>query len=175
MRVPERSNPWAVIAAAGIGFVVGLLIEIGLSNRGNPPFVPPLSLPATLVVIGGVLLALGIRLRRAVRHRAGDVNPFHAVRLLAAARAGLLVGALSGGFGLGLLASLAGRTIAAPVATWLPMVLAVAGGLVLVVCAIVAESLCRVPPSDDDEPGGDADPDPAVGPAPADQPAYRTR
>ena len=170
---PERGGPWAAIVAAGFGAVVGLLIQLGLSNRGNPPFVPPLSLPATLVVIGGVLLALGIRLRRTVRNRPGDVNPFHAVRLLAASRAGLLVGALSGGFGLGLLASLAGRSVAAPVATWLPMVFVAAGAAVLVVCSAIAESLCRVPPGDGDD-EGEAESDPAPRPGPSERPAFRS-
>ncbi|MBK0422699.1 DUF3180 family protein [Leucobacter sp. CSA2] len=173
MGEPERRNPWVAVAASGIGFVIGLLIEIGLSNRGNPPFVPPISYPITLVLVGGLLLVLGIRLRRAVRHRPGDVNPFHAVRLLATARAGLLVGALSLGFGLGMLASLSGRTIAAPASTWAPMLAVALGSAILIACAAIAESLCRVPPGDDGSGDGDADQPP--GPGPLDQPAFRTR
>ena len=54
MREPERSGGTVIpIAAGAIGIVVGLLVQIGLSNRGQSPLVPPLSLPATLVVIGG--------------------------------------------------------------------------------------------------------------------------
>lgn len=173
MREAERLNPWITVAAGGIGFVVGLLIEVGLSNRGNPPFVPPYSYPVTLVLIGGVLLTLGIRLRRAVRHRPGDVNPFHAVRLLATSRAGLLVGALSLGFGVGMLASFSGRSIAAPASTWVPMIAVVAGAAILLACSAIAESLCRVPPGDDGSGDGDGEQSPE--PGPLDQPAFRTR
>ena len=171
MRRGERMSPLAVVAAAAIGIAVGLVVQFGLSSRGNPPLVPPLSLPATLILISAMLLGFGIRLRRNVTRRPGAVNPFHAVRLLAAARAGQLVGAGLGGFGGGLALSLLGRSVPAPSSTWVPMVLALASGLVLVVCALIAERLCRVPPGDGA--AEDGDPDGETGPA--DQAAYRTR
>lgn len=166
----ERMNPLASVAAAAMGAAVGLVVQFALSGRGQAPFSPPLSLPVTLVLVGVVLLVFGIRLRRNVEKRPGAVNPFHAVRLLAAARAGQIVGGLLGGFGGGLALSLLGRSVPAPVDTWLPMVLTLAGGAVLVACAAVAEHLCRVPPGDGDE-EGDAGPDPSLGPA--DTAAYR--
>ncbi len=153
-----------------MGAAIGLLTQFVLSNRGAPPLVPPLSLPVTLVLIGAVLLGFGIRLRRTVAKRAGDVNPFHAVRLLAAARAGQLVGGLLGGFGAGLALSLLGRSIPAPTATWLPMLLAFVGGAILVACAAVAEHLCRVPPGGDDADSAEHDADPS---GPVDQAAFR--
>ncbi len=171
MRRIERLNPLAVLAAAAIGVAIGLVVQFALSSRGNPPLVPPLSLPATLVLISAILLGFGIRLRRNVAKRAGAVNPFHAVRLLAAARAGQLVGAALGGFGGGLALSLLGRSVPAPTATWLPMVLALAGGVVLVAGAMIAERLCRVPPG---ESGGE-EAGPEGEPGPADQAAYRQR
>ncbi|RGE20315.1 DUF3180 family protein [Leucobacter sp. wl10] len=169
MRRVERSNPLLVLAATAAGAVLGLLVQFALSNRGAPPLVPPLSLPASLVLIAVVLLVFGIRLRRALRRGAGAVNPFQAVRLLAAARAGQLVGALLGGFGGGLAIALLGRSVPAPTATWLPMVLALLGGTVLVGCAAYAEHCCRVPPGGD---GEDAD-EPGSEPGPADQTAFR--
>lgn len=169
MRRIDRLSPLAILAAAAIGVAIGLVIQFALSSRGNPPLVPPLSLPATLVLIAAILLGFGIRLRRNVMKRAGAINPFHAVRLLAASRAGQLVGGVLGGFGGGLALSLLGRSVPAPIGTWLPMVLVVASGAVLVICAVISERMCRVPPGNG---AGEADnPDPEAGPA--DQAAYR--
>ena len=171
MRRLERTNPLAVAAAAAMGAAVGMVVQFALSGRGHPTLVPPPSLAASLVLIGAVLLAFGIRLRRTVARRPGDVDPFHAVRLLAAARAGQIVGGLLGGFGAGLALPLLGRSVAAPVSIWLPMLLVLAGGAVLVACAAVAEHLCRVPPGEDGEDeAGDAEPGPR---GPADQAAFR--
>lgn len=168
MRGDERSNPLAVVAAAAMGIAIGLVIQFGLSSRGSAPFIPPLSLAVMLVLIAAVVLTLGIRLRRTVLKRAGAVNPFHAVRLLATARAGQLVGGLLGGFGGGLALSLLGRSVPAPPATWVPMLLVLGGGIVLVVCAAITEHLCRVPPGD-----GDGTEDAGEEPGPAGQAAYR--
>lgn len=168
MRESDQTKPLAIIAAAAIGAAIGLVVQFGLSGRGAPPLVPPLSLAAMLVLIAAVLLTLGIRLRRNVVKRPGAINPFHAVRLLVTARAAQLVGGLLGGFGGGLALSLLGRTVPAPTGTWVPMVLALAGGVILVVCAAITEHLCRVPPGDGDAPEVE-DPEPG----PADQAAYR--
>lgn len=84
----QRTSPLAITAFAVVGLAVGLLVQFARSSWGLAPFVPPVSLAATLVVIGAVVLVLGIALRRAVTRRSGrPVNPFHAVRLLAGARA----------------------------------------------------------------------------------------
>ncbi|MFT4232458.1 MAG: DUF3180 family protein [Leucobacter sp.] len=165
----ERSNPLLVLIVAAGGAVLGLLVQRGLSSRGDPPMVPPLSLPASLVLIAVVLVVFGIRLRRALRKGAGAVNPFQAVRLLAAARAGQLVGALLGGFGGGLAVAVLGRSVPAPSATWIPMLLMLLGGAVLLGCAVFAEHCCRLPPGS----GEDEGEEPGAEPGPADQAAYR--
>ncbi|WP_076623850.1 DUF3180 family protein [Leucobacter chironomi] len=177
LRVPvprgERSSPAALAAAAAVGAAAGLLAQFVLSNRGHAPLVPPLSLPLTLVLVAAVLLVFALRLRRALKKGAGAVNPFQAVRLLVASRAAQIVGALLGGFGGGLALSLLGRSVPAPTATWLPMLLTLIAGAVLTGCALFAEHCCRVPPSDDDAEAEDADPAPDAGPA--DQAAFRRR
>ncbi|QIM17219.1 DUF3180 domain-containing protein [Leucobacter insecticola] len=165
----ERTNPLAVLAAAAMGAAAGLVVQFALSARGSAPLVPPLSLAVSLALIAAILIGFGIQLRRAVAKRPGTVNPFHAVRLLAASRAGQIVGALFFGFAAGLLLSLLGRTVQAPIATWLPMLFVVFSGATLIVCAAITEWMCRVPPSD----GGAEDVDPDVDPGPVDQAAYR--
>ncbi|NLA65311.1 MAG: DUF3180 domain-containing protein [Leucobacter sp.] len=143
-------TPWlATVAFAVVGGSAGLLLQHLRSTQGLGPLVPPLSLPFTLLVLAAVLLSLGIALRRAVTRRSGKaVNPFHAVRLLAGAKAGQYAGALFGGFGAGLVLQLLSRAVMPPPPSWLPMALVFAAGLVLVICGIITESLCRVPPTD---------------------------
>lgn len=155
----QRTSRLAIAAFAVVGAVVGLLLQLARSAKGQAPIVPPLSLALTLLVLGGVLLWLAIALRRAVvRKSKKPVNPFHAVRLLAGARAGQFVGALIGGFGGGLALQLLSRSVMPPAATWAPMLFVLGAGIVLLVCGIIAELLCRVPPDEgDDANSGDSD------------------
>lgn len=148
----RRTSALAVGAFVVVGLMIGFLVQVARSSWGSAPLVPPFSLAATLVVIGGVLLGLGIALRRAVTRSAGRaVNPFHAVRLLAGARAGQFAGGLFAGFGGGLALQLLTRSVLPPADTWAPMVLVLVGGAVLLGCGIITELLCRVPPGDGDE------------------------
>lgn len=150
----DRTPPLTVAAFAMTGAGVGLLVQVFRSASGFAPLVPPASLSITLAVISGVLLILGIALRRAVtRETGGNVNPFTAVRILAGARAGQFAGALFGGFGAGLALSLLGRSVAAPTGIWLPMVLVLGSGALLLGCGILVERLCRIPPDDGEENG----------------------
>lgn len=145
----RRTSPLTVFVFSVAGVAVGLIVQFALSARGEPPLVPPISLPLTLLVLAAVLLWLGLALRRALERKSdGGVNPFHAVRLLAGAKAGQFAGALMGGFGVGLLLQLFTRSVFPPATTWVPMLLTCVAGLLLVVCAIIAELMCRVPPSD---------------------------
>lgn len=168
MKQIQRMNPMSLVAAAAIGAALGFTLEFGLSSRGRPPFVPPYSMAVALGSLAILLLALGLRLRRNMAKGTGAVNPFQAVRLLATSRAGELVGSLFFGFGVGLLLSLVGRTVPAPLATWLPMLVTAIAGVALLVCALIAEHFCKVPPGSDGEAEGEGD----VRPGAADQPAY---
>ena len=171
MRKIERSNPLTALAAAAMGAAVGLVVQFALSNGGHAPLSPPLSLTASLVLVAGVLLVFGLRLRRQIRKQPGAIDPFHAVRLLVTARAGQIVGALFGGFGFGLLLSLTGRSVAASSTTWLPMALVIVSGAALFACAALVEHWCRVPPGDDPEERSEFEPEPG----PADPAVTRDR
>jgi len=169
MKKLQRTSLVTVLVFAVIGLVVGLIVQFIRSNRGLAPLVPPITLAATLLVIAVVLLVLAVLLRRAVKSGSRDesspirrlpVNPFHAVRLLAGAQASQLSGALFAGFGAGLAAQLLTRSVQPPAATWVPMLLEVGAGVVLLACGMIAEWLCRVPPDsgdgDDPAPNGEA-------------------
>ena len=146
----QRMSPLSLVAATAIGVGLGMLVQFWLSSRGRPPLVPPYSMSVTLVALAALLIVLGVRLRRNLARGTGAVNPFQAVRLLATSRAGQLVGALFLGLGAGLLVPLIGRSVPAPAATWVPMLVTGISGAVLLACALVAEHLCRVPPGDDE-------------------------
>lgn len=152
-QVPNRLH---LLAAGAIGSGLALLVQAWLSSRGRPSLVLPYSMAVTLVALAILLVVLGLRLRKHVAKGIGAVNPFHAVRLLVTARAGQIVGAAFAGFAGGLLLSLLGRSVPAPTPTWLPMLVTALAGLALLVCALITEHLCRVPPSDDPE-GGEED------------------
>lgn len=159
MRPLQRTSGWAVLAFAAVGFGAGFLVEIGLSSAGRAPLVPPYSLPATLVTISLILLGFAIALRRSVTGaNKKQVNPFTAVRIVAAAKASILSGALFGGFSLGILVYFGMRTVAPQPDSWWPVIVSVIAALVQLVAGFVSEYLCRVPPTDDDEGGaGDGD------------------
>ncbi|KAM9862943.1 hypothetical protein ACI1US_01183 [Leucobacter sp. BZR 635] len=152
----QRLNPLHLLGTAAVAAAVALFIQAWLSSRGRPSLVLPYSMAVTLVALAILLIVLGLRLRTHVAKGIGAVNPFHAVRLLATARAGQIVGATFAGFGGGLLLSLLGRSVPAPVPTWLPMLVTGLAAIALLVCAIITEHLCRVPPGGEDD--GEADP-----------------
>lgn len=153
----QRTSPLSILAFAVVGFAIGFVLQLVRSGMGAVPLVPPVSLSVTLVVLAAVLTMLGVLLHRAVRNDSGrPVNAFHAVRLLAGAKASQFVGALLGGFGAGLAAQLLMRSVPAPPSTWVPMVLVIGASVILTACGVIVEALCRVPPADgDDEQSGD--------------------
>lgn len=146
-------NPLHLLGSAAIGAGLAVVIQAWLSSRGRPPIVPPYSMAVTLAALAILLIVLGLRLRRNMRKGVGAVNPFQAVRLLATARAGQIVGAVFSGVAAGLLMSLIGRSVPAPTSTWLPMLVTGLAALALLACAVIAERLCRVPPGGEDPSG----------------------
>lgn len=132
------------------GAVIGFVLQAWRSASGYAPFAPPYSLAASLIVLAVLLVILALRLKSAIEHKDGKrVNPFHAVRLLAAARASQITSSVFIGFGVGLLVSLSGRTVGVSSEVWLPMLLTTIGGAVLLAAGLYAENSCRVPPTDD--------------------------
>jgi energy-converting hydrogenase Eha subunit B len=67
------------------------------------------------------------------------------------AKASSIAGSLFGGFAVGLLVYLLTRSAFPSLGSVLPNAVAVGGGLVLTVCALVAERMCIAPPGDDDD------------------------
>jgi len=158
---PSQRTPWWPLALVAIvGFGLGFLLQTALSAGGSPPLVPPYSLPATLITVSAVLLGFAIALRRAITGASKKrVNPFVAVRIVAAAKASTLAGALFGGFGLGIVLFFTLRTVAPQAENWWPVLTTLAAGVVQVVIGLISEHLCRVPPPSDAESDANAEPD----------------
>lgn len=149
----QRMSPWNLAAAVAVGVSLGLGTQFLLSSQGRTTLVPPYSISVTLAGLAVLLVVLGLRLRRNMAKGTGAVNPFQAVRLLATARAGQLVGSLFAGLGGGLLLALAQRSVPAHYEIWLPMVATAITGIALVICALIAERMCQIPPGNDREGG----------------------
>lgn len=148
----SRTRPSTIILLAVIGTVVGFLIQIALVAASAPKFRPEYTFGATLALIGIAVVALAVPVYRAthgpLRH---PVDSFYATRVVVLGKASGLAGALLSGLGLGLGLELLIHSGTTTIETVLRVVAALGGAVLLLVGGLVAEFLCRVPPSDDDE------------------------
>jgi hypothetical protein len=148
-----RTTPGPLIGMGIIGLFIGVLMQLGLAAMNMPKLRPEFSLAITLVLVGAAAVALAVPVRRATRgNPAHRVDPFYATRVVVLAKASGLGGALIAGVGLGLVLELAIRSGAPTVEAYLRVFSVLAGGIGLLVGGLVAEFLCTVPRSDDDDP-----------------------
>ncbi|HLS02609.1 MAG TPA: DUF3180 domain-containing protein [Beutenbergiaceae bacterium] len=133
----------------GVGGVSTLVLR-WFQLRGTDPFPVPLSVIIVLVLIAGLVLCFGIRIRRWVR----DGEHFDAVgatRTLALAQAASLVGAMQAGYFTSQII-IVYEALPAPDAwrvTLFGIAALVAAG-VLIAAGLIAQWCCRVPPDEDD-------------------------
>ncbi|WP_144715161.1 DUF3180 domain-containing protein [Curtobacterium pusillum] len=149
---PTRAS--TLVSVALVAAVAGFALDAVLASRQAPTLFlsPPLGVTLALIGIAVVLMARPVR--RHARDGAGrqrPVDPLYATRVVVLAKASSICGALFGAFGLGLLVYLLTRSAFPSLGSILPNVVAVGGGLVLTVCALVAERMCIAPPEDDDD------------------------
>ncbi|WP_210507689.1 DUF3180 domain-containing protein [Naasia sp. SYSU D00057] len=134
------------------GAVVGWLLQVGLAAGGRAAIVPPYSLPVTLLAIGLIVVLAGWPIRQAVRGTSKRrIDPFRALRVLLLAKASTLVGALLGGAALGIALYLLSRPVLPPPASLVATLVTLVAAIVLVVCGLLVEHWCRIPPEDDAE------------------------
>lgn len=146
----KRTTATPLIGLFLVGVVVGYLVEIAAAALGMPVFVPPYTLPISLVCVSAVVVAFSIPIRRAVRGKSKEpTNPFRALRVVVLAKASSLTGAVLVGVGVGVIGYLLSRSVMPQVSSlWLAGAAAV-GALVLMVAGLVAEFLCTIPPEKD--------------------------
>lgn len=148
-----RTTPRSLFLLAVVGFVAGFLVEIWTASRGAALLTLPLSFSLTLVVVGGIVVAFAVPIRRRVTGKSDrSIDPFQATRVVSLAKASSLAGSLLSGFALGILGFLLSRSMLPGIASlWLAVAAAV-GAVLLTVAGLVAERLCTLPKDDDDEP-----------------------
>ncbi|OIH92355.1 DUF3180 domain-containing protein [Curtobacterium sp. MCBA15_001] len=140
-----------LVSLAVVAGIAGFALNAALASRQAPALILVSPLGFALAFIGIVLIALAVPVRRHARGDAGRrVDPIYATRVVVLAKASSICGVLFGTFALGLLVYLLTRSVVPSLGSTLPSVLAVGGGIVLTVCALVAERMCIAPPDDDD-------------------------
>lgn len=147
----KRTRTSTLVTLAVVGAAVGALGELALASNGRPIIGLPITLALALAVIGGIVVWLAVPIRRMTRAAgAPKVDPFYATRILMLAKACAVTGALIVGVAIGVLFFLLTRTVVG-VGSVTQAIAAIIGAGVLLAGGLVAEFMCRVPPSDDDD------------------------
>lgn len=140
-----------IVMVVVVGIAIGTLSEFALAITGRPVIILPITLPIALAVLGGIIIALAVPIRRMTGNaKAPKVDPFYATRIAMLAKASAITGALMSGIGMGVVGYLLTRSIVSTSAAWQSSA-TILGGVVLLVGGLVAEYLCRVPPDKGDE------------------------
>lgn len=148
-----RSTPGPLLVIGVIGAVIGVLMQVGLAAINMPKLRPDFSLAVTLVLVAAAAIALAVPVRRATRgNPAHRVDPFYATRVVVLAKSAALGGALVAGVGLGLVLELAVRSGGPGAEAYLRVFSVLGGGVALLIGGLIAEFLCTVPRSDEDDP-----------------------
>ncbi|PPF17273.1 MULTISPECIES: DUF3180 domain-containing protein [unclassified Rathayibacter] len=133
------------------GAVAGFLLDLAIAAAGRPVLIPPLTVPLTLMVVAALVLGFAVPIHRATKGTLRrPIDPFRAMRVVVLAKASSHVGALLLGASGGILVYLLSRAIPSLGSVWQD-VATIVGALVLLVAGLVAEHLCTIPPSDDDD------------------------
>ena len=150
----RHTRPATLIGLALVALVGGFVVDAALVSSGQPSIVPSMVLGLVLLVIGGIVVTMALPVRRVAKGTQKErIDPYYATRVLLLAKASSLSGALFGGAAGGVLLFVLTRGVGLALGSVVPTVIAVVGGLALLVAGIVAERMCTVPPGDDDEGG----------------------
>lgn len=136
-----------------VSAVAGVISAIGLrwwTSRGFHPIPVPLAHVLMIAVLAGIVLVLGLRIRRYIR-RAEPLDPIGATRTLVLGQAAALAGAIHVGY-FGAQLALALPRVSAPdprAQAWLAAA-AILTSLMVVGAGLITQWCCLVPPDDDE-------------------------
>lgn len=148
----KRTRPFVLVVFAVVGASAGLLLQVFLASAGTAVASAPFTLALSLAVIGVLVLVFAVPVRRAVRDREKHrVDPFYATRVVILAKASSIAGSLLFGATSAIVGYLLTRTVIAAVGSIFTSGAAVVGSVVLLVCGLVAENMCSLPPDDEDK------------------------
>jgi len=148
----KRTRPALLVLLTLIGAGAAWLLEVILTASGAAVASVPFTLALSLAVIGVL-----VPVRRAVRDRENhSVDPFYATRVVVLAKASSIAGSLLFGATVSIVGYLLTRSVVAEVGSIFSSGSCVIGAVVLVVCGLVAENMCSIPPDDKDK--GEKDP-----------------
>lgn len=148
----KRTRPLVLVLFAIVGAGAGLLLQVILAATGNAAASAPFTLALSLAVIGGLVIFFAVPVRRAVREREKHtVDPFYATRVVVLAKASSIAGSLILGATGAIVVYLLTRSVIATVGSIFTSSAAVVGAIVLLVCGLVAENMCSLPPDDEDK------------------------
>lgn len=153
----KRTSAAVLIIAAALGLAAGFLLDQTLTAVGRATFTPSVTLPIFLVLLGAIVVALALPIRRATRGKlAAPVNPFWALRIAMLAKASSIVGAAITGFAGGLALFLLTRPVPPSVGSMGAVIGTAVCAAALVAAGLYAEHLCTIRKDPDDEqPGSD--------------------
>ncbi|MGV8895251.1 MAG: DUF3180 family protein [Rhodoglobus sp.] len=153
----KRTAPATLLLLAVLGGGMMWFVETALAASGRAVIIPPVTLGLALLLIGIIIVAMALPVRRVARGVArARIDPFYATRVLVLAKASSLGGAVLGGGGLGIVGYLVSRSVVGAPVTM--SVTATVGAILLLVAGLVAEHMCTIPP--DDTKSDDGSPDP---------------
>lgn len=146
----KRTRVMTLVVVAVLGAAAAAFIQLLLATNGRPIFTLPITLGVALAVIGVIVIAMAVPIRRMTRaSSAPRVDPFYATRVVMLAKACAITGALGVGVGAGALSYLLARSIVGP-GLIAQSVTTMLGAGVLLAAGLIAEQMCSVPPGDDD-------------------------
>ena len=143
-----RTKPLHLALLAVLGGGAGWLLETALATSGRPVLIPPFTLAVALVLIGVIIVAMALPVRRV--SRGGRIDPFYATRVVMLAKASSLAGALLAGAALGIAGYLLSRSVLPGVGSITMAFAAAVGAIALLAAGLVAEQMCTIPPDEDD-------------------------
>ena len=148
----KRTRPLVLVFYAIAAALVTWLLQSMLTLSGNAVLSPPFTLSILLALIGVVVVILARPVRLAVRDREHHkVDPFYATRVVVLAKASSIAGALLFGGTVAIVVFFLTRPVVAGVGSIFTSGSAVLGSVVLLVCGLVAEDMCSIPPDDRDK------------------------
>jgi hypothetical protein len=148
----KRTRPFIPVLLAIVGGGIGWLLQIILAASGAAAATPPFTFGLSLAVIGVLVVIFAVPVRRAVRDRDNHrVDPFYATRVVVLAKASSIAGSLLFGASVAIAGYLLSRPVVAAVGSLFTSGAAVLGAVVLLVCGLIAENMCSIPPDDEDK------------------------